>query len=327
MALESTTYLSGLDSNNPAATDTVGQGDDHIRLIKAALKATFPNFTAAALDSTQSDIDAVVAANVNGETILADAGVNFKTHTTDGLRNPAAGEVDVAVGGAVGLKVTAATVTAPAALAVVGAATAGSVSSTGAYSGGTGQLVPIGGTLLWWEDTLPPEGGYAWVNGQIIANANTVCPVLLARWGNKFGGNGTTTMGVPDLRDSSPIGKGTMGATTAAGRITNFTTTVLGALIGGCNKVLTQAHLPALTLDVSIPEGQGSHYHPNTKPTATEPTGGDTQTGTAFEYAALSNSGTAVLPAMTGTVDTGGSGTAVDTVSPSTVCNYIIRLG
>ena len=47
MALESATYISDLVSSNPAATDGIRQGDDHIRLIKAALKATFPNINGA----------------------------------------------------------------------------------------------------------------------------------------------------------------------------------------------------------------------------------------------------------------------------------------
>ena len=47
MALESATYIDGLVSTNPAATDTQKQGDDHIRLVKSAVKATFPNVTGA----------------------------------------------------------------------------------------------------------------------------------------------------------------------------------------------------------------------------------------------------------------------------------------
>lgn len=43
MPLESATFLSGLVSSNPASTDQVSLGDDHIRLIKAVLLSTFPN--------------------------------------------------------------------------------------------------------------------------------------------------------------------------------------------------------------------------------------------------------------------------------------------
>jgi hypothetical protein len=43
--LEAATYISDLVSTNPAVADATNQGDDHIRLIKAAIKATFPNIT------------------------------------------------------------------------------------------------------------------------------------------------------------------------------------------------------------------------------------------------------------------------------------------
>ena len=41
MALESTTYIDGLVATNPTGTDPRSQGDDHIRLIKSAIKSTF----------------------------------------------------------------------------------------------------------------------------------------------------------------------------------------------------------------------------------------------------------------------------------------------
>lgn len=45
MALETAVTINQLDPANPAGPDRLAQGDDHIRLIKAALKATFPNIT------------------------------------------------------------------------------------------------------------------------------------------------------------------------------------------------------------------------------------------------------------------------------------------
>lgn len=47
MALESGTYIDSLVSTNPTATDSVAQADDHIRLIKATIKASFPNVAGA----------------------------------------------------------------------------------------------------------------------------------------------------------------------------------------------------------------------------------------------------------------------------------------
>lgn len=47
MAIETASYISQLEAANPPGSDRVHQGDDHIRLIKSALKNTFPNVTGA----------------------------------------------------------------------------------------------------------------------------------------------------------------------------------------------------------------------------------------------------------------------------------------
>jgi hypothetical protein len=51
MALESGTYINSLNASNPASTDGLGQADDHLRLIKGAIKNTFPNLDAAVTSS------------------------------------------------------------------------------------------------------------------------------------------------------------------------------------------------------------------------------------------------------------------------------------
>lgn len=45
MPLETATYIDDLVATNPASGDGLGGADDHLRLIKAALLATFPNIT------------------------------------------------------------------------------------------------------------------------------------------------------------------------------------------------------------------------------------------------------------------------------------------
>jgi microcystin-dependent protein len=195
---------------------------------------------------------------------------------------------------------------------------AAAFTTTGAYSGGTGQLVPIGSTLIWWDDVLPTEGGYCWANGQVIASANTVCPILLARWGTRFGGNGTTTMGVPDLRDAVPVGKSTMGAVASRG-LQTLTNTVLGTLIGLANTVLVTLNLPAYTPSGSLSGG--------TAAVPTTPVGVSTSAANASVWQASGYGSTALLsePTFTGTAQ-GGTSTPVNNVQPSTTCNYILRL-
>jgi hypothetical protein len=46
MGLETGTYVSDLVATNPTSGDAKSQGDDHLRLIKATLTATFPDATA-----------------------------------------------------------------------------------------------------------------------------------------------------------------------------------------------------------------------------------------------------------------------------------------
>lgn len=48
MGLESATYVSGLVSTNPSGSDSISQGDDHLRLCKDVLKNSFPDVDQAA---------------------------------------------------------------------------------------------------------------------------------------------------------------------------------------------------------------------------------------------------------------------------------------
>ena len=56
MPLESATYIDGLVTTNPAASDAISTADDHLRLIKSAIKATFPNINGP-VTKTQAEIN------------------------------------------------------------------------------------------------------------------------------------------------------------------------------------------------------------------------------------------------------------------------------
>ena len=58
MALESGNFIDSLVATNPVATDGLAQADDHLRLIKATIKATFPNITGA-VTVTHTDLNTV----------------------------------------------------------------------------------------------------------------------------------------------------------------------------------------------------------------------------------------------------------------------------
>lgn len=63
MPLESALYISDLNVANPVSTDSVAQADDHIRLIKAAIKATFPNITGP-VTASQSAINTPIPSGI-----------------------------------------------------------------------------------------------------------------------------------------------------------------------------------------------------------------------------------------------------------------------
>lgn len=58
MGLETGTYISDLVSTNPVSSDPKSQGDDHIRFVKATVKATFPNVTGA-VTATHTELNYV----------------------------------------------------------------------------------------------------------------------------------------------------------------------------------------------------------------------------------------------------------------------------
>lgn len=60
MALESTTYINGLIATNPTSSDNVGDGDNHIRLLKSTILATMPN-VAGAITGTHTQLNTAVS--------------------------------------------------------------------------------------------------------------------------------------------------------------------------------------------------------------------------------------------------------------------------
>ncbi|MEZ5836104.1 MAG: hypothetical protein R3D03_10255 [Geminicoccaceae bacterium] len=69
MALETATFVHQLNPVNPTPTDSMKHGDDHIRMVKGALKATFPNITGA-VTATHDEINGVAARLDSIETAL-----------------------------------------------------------------------------------------------------------------------------------------------------------------------------------------------------------------------------------------------------------------
>ena len=57
MALESSTYISELVDTNPTVSDPVGQGDDHLRMLKTVLKTQFRGLSGTTAVTTSESVD------------------------------------------------------------------------------------------------------------------------------------------------------------------------------------------------------------------------------------------------------------------------------
>jgi microcystin-dependent protein len=319
--VETFNYLDSLNPSNPPTSDGLVGGDDHLRGIKATLKTTFPNITGA-ITATQGDLNGAAGIFTNGAGVLADAGAMFKTNSTDGFKNPLAGDIDVYLQGAIAA-------TWSRALSVNTYTVNGKITATGEIKG-PGVPQP-GATMIWWDDTLPTDGLWAFANGQIVANANIVCPILLARWGNRFGGNGVTTMGLPNLQEVVPVGKSTMGGASAPGLLSTISTGVkqlLAAIFGSETHTLTAGQLPSITsantnnVSLNVSSSTGDFIR---GPTSTQ-AGTGTATISGVASGAVASSGTIVPGAITSTSNN-TSGQAHNNLQPSMVVNWIIRLG
>ena len=92
MALETGTYIDDLNASNPASTDGLGQADDHMRLIKATVKNTFPNISNAVtsshgelniVDGSTSRVNATI---VDGDGIVMNDGGTMKQVNASSLK-------------------------------------------------------------------------------------------------------------------------------------------------------------------------------------------------------------------------------------------------
>ena len=54
MAVESATWVTKLVSTNPVVGDPVGEGDDHLRMLKTVLKNSFPSTSTTAIAPNMS---------------------------------------------------------------------------------------------------------------------------------------------------------------------------------------------------------------------------------------------------------------------------------
>ena len=209
MALESATYISDLNAANPASTDGLAQADDHFRIIKGAVKATFPNVTGA-INATHGALDA--AATFAGAITASAAEINVLAGISTGLTSTDLSVLD-------GITASTANLNLVGTLPVVGTLTEGSVvvgnSSSVASAvaiGASGTVLTSDGTTISWGDGFgtptgaviyhaanTPPSGYIKADGSAVSRSTYATLFLVI--GTTYGvGDGSSTFNVPDLR-------------------------------------------------------------------------------------------------------------------------------
>lgn len=84
MPIEAATFISTLNASNPPSTDLLAEGDDHLRLLKSVLLASFPNISGAmtathgvlnGLDGRTTTLETTVGLLDNGASVVPVSGV------------------------------------------------------------------------------------------------------------------------------------------------------------------------------------------------------------------------------------------------------------
>ncbi len=283
-----------------------------MRLIKSTLKNTFPNFTAAALNSTQSAIDAAVTA-VTGGTVVVGAGYaaspSLSVNAQGGLYSPSPNHVAIATGGVAAVTVNSdQSVNFASALAVAGLLT------------GKGAL-PIGTPLPWLTDTAP--SGYLMANGQAVSR--TTYAALFAVFGTFWGiGDGSTTFNLPNLCEVSLIGKKGMGGAAARGIVNTAEISTLGAVAGEERHTLTLSEAPTGQFTFNDVE----HTHGVSHNAQIDGNPNNPQGGPGAQYAQIGQATITIQPAFTGcSITDHAGGGSHNTLGPVMACNWIIFAG
>jgi microcystin-dependent protein len=164
----------------------------------------------------------------------------------------------------------------------------------------------IGYTTLFAGNFAPKN--WAFCQGQILAIASNTA--LFSILGTVYGGNGTTTFGLPDLRGRSVVG---------AGSGPGLSPYVLGEQVGTETSTITTSQMPAHVHPVQVvitPAAASSASVPN-------PVGGVYATQTELLYNPSADSSFKPYNASL-TMQPAGSGQAFSTLPPVLGLNYVI---
>lgn len=199
----------------------------------------------------------------------------------------------------------------------------------GAYNS---YSIPLGGMLPYIPPNSAPNSAFAFPYGQAISRATYA--TLFTLVGTQYGvGDGSTTFNLPDLRGRVWAGLDNMGGSSAARLSTAMTSTTAGSVGGAQQTTLVTNNLPAYTPVGSITGSASVGVALNGYPNASlSTTGGATPFGSTlnatYPSGTLSN---VVYPINNGSLAVsmnaqGGSSLAFNSIPPTIVGNFIVRI-
>lgn len=165
---------------------------------------------------------------------------------------------------------------------------------------------PYVGEVRLFAGNFAPRG-WAFCEGQILPVQQN--QALFALLGTQYGGNGSTTFMLPDLRGRSPVGAGVDG---------DLTPVVAGQVLGSETVTLTAAQLPPHTHRVPAADAVGTSDNPS----GTVPA--QSRRGRASE--ALYGPAASLVALAPGAVADAGGGQSHDNMPPYTVLRFAIAL-
>lgn len=366
MGLEAATYVSSLQPANPLASDLESQGDDHLRLIKTVLQATFPNA------SKPFYFENTVAAKSANYTVVDDDRNRLipcncaAGNITISLPNMAASSYDGFTLRLVKTEYSSNSIIIdPYSTVLINEQSTLSFNEpfnllTLVWSVALGQWFcdfrerdPVGSIKGYSAPNIAPAG-YVMLNGGTIGNASSAGTVRANAdtqqlfellWNNTLdadcpvnGGRGASAAAdfaadkritLPDARGRTLVGNDTMN-NGAAGVIGAVLTSRIAFKAGAEREAITQAQLPNYTLPNTLAiASAGNHAH-TVNVITTQSSGGATGPleGQDTFQTRVYNTSTAGahIHAITGSVTSGGSGTLRSQIQPSLCMAWIIKL-
>jgi microcystin-dependent protein len=168
---------------------------------------------------------------------------------------------------------------------------------------------PFLGEIRCFGFNFAPNGWFT-CNGQLLSiNQYTALFSLL---GTYYGGNGTSTFGLPNLQGAVPIGQGTG---------PGLSTIVLGELAGTPTHQLLTAEMPAHTHTLPARAVQGTDFTPAANESTAQGHGGSGPSGFRIDIYTTNTPGTTLLP---NTIGLAGGSQPHDNMQPSLVMNWCI---